>query len=89
MMTLPHEPTTDVDEISDLLSNVNLLEVFVDGFIILTDDLSQYHLLQVSRAMLHGINMVFPQPKVTGYNGVDPISENKLSNHDGLWDHIK
>ena len=55
----------------------------------LTDDLAQDHLLQVSHAMIHGINTVFPPLEVTGHNGGEPISENKLAKHDGLWDQIK
>ena len=45
MMPLPQEETTGVDEISDLLSNVTLLEVFVDDFIALKDELNQAHFL--------------------------------------------
>ena len=89
MMPLPQEVTNDVDEILDLLSNGILLEVFVYYSIALTDDFTQAQLLQVSREMLHGINTVFPPPEVTGHNGGDPISENKVSNHNRLWDHIK
>ena len=89
MMPHPKEAASDVYEISDLMSNVTLLEVFVDDGIELTYNFTQAHLLQVSRAMIHGINKFFPPPEVTGHNGGYPISENKLANHDGLWDHIK
>ena len=75
IMPPPQEAATDVDVISDIMYNVTLLEVFVDDFIALTDDLTQYHLLQVSRVMLHGINTVFPLLEVIGHNGGDPIIE--------------
>ena len=79
MMPLPREATTDVDEILDLLSNVTLLEVFVDDFIVLTDNLNQAHLLQVSRAMLYGINTVFPPPDVTGHKWRRPYFRKEVS----------
>ena len=89
MIPPPQEAETDVDYISDIMSNVTLLEVFIDDFIAPTDDFTQDHLLQVSRAMLRGINTVFPTPEVTFHNGGKPISEKKLANLDGIWDHIK
>ena len=89
MMPPIQEAATNVDEISDLMYNVTLLEVFVDDLITLTDNLSQSHLLQLSCVMLHGINTVFPLLEVTYHNGGDPIPEKKLSNIDEIWDHIK
>ena len=49
--------------IDDLTSTMSLLEVFVDDFIGCTDILSQKHILNITRAMLHGIHSVFPPAK--------------------------
>ena len=65
------------------------LEVFVDDFIALTDELTQAHILQVYRSMLHGITAVFTPPEVTDPNEGYIISEKRLVNLGGLWDHIK
>ncbi len=73
----------------DLHSICTLVEVFVDDFIACTDNLSQTHLQNVSRAMLHGIHSIFPPPNVTGHKGGDPISEKKLDKLEGLWDFVK
>eukprot|EP00957_Ditylum_brightwellii_P003634 274811-Ditylum_brightwellii.AAC.2 len=67
----------------------HLLEVFVDNFIVTTNDTSMSNLLAISQAFLHGIHCVFPPTNVTGHNGQDPISEKKLDNGDGLWEYIK
>ena len=75
--------------ITDLTSNITLIEVFVDDFIACTDGLSKHHLLNTSRAMLHGIHSIFPPTNVTGHNGGDPISEKKLDQLEGLWEHVK
>ena len=75
--------------IDDLTSTMSLLEVFVDDFIGCTDILSQKHILNITRAMLHGIHSVFPPPSVTNHNGGDPISEKKLDKLEGLWSHVK
>ena len=61
----------------------------MDDFIACTDNITQDHILQLSRAMLHGIHTVFPPTKVTKHNGGDPISEAKLDKLEGLWDHAK
>ena len=88
-----HRMLPKVDEqqraITDLQNTINLFEVFVDDFIGCTDDSSAAHLTKLSRAMLHGIHSVFPPPSITGHNGGDPISEKKLDNLEGLWDHTK
>ena len=75
--------------LQDLQNTITLLEVFVDDFIGCTDDLSRKHLLQLSRAMLHGIHSVFPPPNISNHSGGDPISEKKLKNLEGLWSHTK
>ena len=69
--------------LADLHSIFTLIEVFVDDFIACTDAVSKTHLLQVSRAMLHGIH------SITGHTGGDPISEKKLDKLEGLWEHTK
>ena len=64
-------------------------EVYVDDFIGCTDIISKDHLLNLSRAMLHGIHSIFPPREVTGHAGEDPISEKKLDQLEGLWDPVK
>ena len=69
----------------DLATTMTLLEVFIDDFIACTDNISQQHILQLSRAMLHGIHTVFPPTNsITKHNGGDPISETKLDKLEGL-----
>ena len=75
--------------LKDLTSTVSLLEVFVDDFIGCTDNISRDHLLNFTRAMLHGVHSIFPPPSITGHNGGDPISEKKLDQLDGLWANVK
>jgi hypothetical protein len=75
--------------IDNLTSTMSLLEVFVDDFIGCTDILPQNHILNITRAMLHGIHSVFPPQSVTNHNGGDPISEKKLDKLEGLWSHVK
>ena len=75
--------------LADLHSIFTLIEVFVDDFIACTDAVSKTHLLQVSRAMLHGIHSVFPTWDINGHTGGDPISEKKLDKLEGLWEHTK
>ena len=64
---------------------VNLLEVFVDDFIAMTNDGSHEHLTHLSRAMLHGIHSVFPPPEQSGHTGAEPISQKKLAEGEGTW----
>ena len=54
------------------------VEVYVDDFIAITNDLSEENLTKLSRAILHGIHSVFPPPTVTGHEGGDPVSIKKL-----------
>ena len=74
---------------ADLHSVFTLIEVFVDDFIACTDAMSRKSILQISRAMLHGIHSVFPPRDITGHAGGDPISEKKLEKLEGLWEHTK
>ena len=53
----------------------NLLEVFVDDFCAMTNNLSTAHLTKFSKALIHGIHSVFPPPEVTTHQGEDPISQ--------------
>ena len=64
---------------------VNLLEVFVDDFCALTNDLSKEHLTRFSKALIHGIHSVFPPPEFSKHPGEDPISQKKLEAGDGTW----
>ena len=64
---------------------VNLLEVFVDDFCAITNDLSKEHLTRFSKALIHGIHSVFPPPELSKHPGEDPISQKKLEAGDGTW----
>ena len=68
---------------------MTLLEVYVDDFIALSNDIQHTHLMSLSRVMLHGIHAIFPPPKVTGHNGFDPIALKKMQDDDEIWDHHK
>ena len=60
-----------------------LFEIYVDDFIAATNDLSIDNLTKMSRGLLHGIHSIFPPPAITGHNGFDPISEQKLNKREG------
>ena len=68
---------------------VTLLEVYIDDFISMINDLRRQNLLHTSRAMLHGIHAIFTPPAVTGHNGFDPIAESKLRKGKGMWEITK
>ena len=72
---------------------VNILdlphEVYVDDFIVITNDLSEENLTKWSRAILHGIHSVFPAPTITGHEGGDPVSIKKLQKEEGRWEFEK
>ena len=70
----------------DSLTN---LEVYVDDFIAITNDLSEKNLEKWSRAILHSIHAVFPPPSVTGHTGGDPISIKMLKQEEGRWNFEK
>lgn len=67
----------------------NLVEVFVDDFCAMSNNITKEHLTHFSRAMLHGIHSVFPPPESTGHDGPDPVSEKKLHEGEGKWEHTK
>jgi hypothetical protein len=64
---------------------LQLLEVYVDDFILLAQTEDRSQLEHLSRAMLHAIHAVFPPPSITGHDGEDPIALKKLKQGDGLW----
>ena len=64
------------------------LEVFVDDFIAMTQDVDR--IPHLTRSILQGIEQVFPDPSVTGHvNGKHPLSEKKILNGDADWLFIK
>ena len=53
----------------------NVIEVFVDEFIGVTNEITEAHLTHLSRCMLHGIHSPeFPPIEVTKHGGGDAIS---------------
>jgi hypothetical protein len=66
-----------------------LIEVFVDDFIGMTNKLDKNHLLQISRAMLHGVHSVFPPNEITQHPGGDSIAEKKMDKGEGKWEYQK
>ena len=71
-------------------TDTNLIEVYVDDFITGTNNLTENHLTQLSRATLHGIHSIFPPTSVSKHTGGDPISEKKMkASNDGLFDYKK
>lgn len=76
------DPPTTAQQPTD---PVNLVEVYMDDFILATNELTLEHLKHLSRATLHGVHSIFPPPAVSGHNGEDPISVKKLDQGEGLW----
>jgi len=68
---------------------ITVIEVFVDGFIRMTNGNTEAHLRHVSRAMLHGVHSIFPPPDPSGHNGKETIAQSKLDNSDGEWNYVK
>ena len=60
-------------------------EVFCDNFIHMAQTSDTTQLPHLSRALLHGIHSMFPQPQVSGHNGKDKISKNKLESGKDKW----
>ena len=73
----------DCDELPDQVQQIQklltIIEIFVDDFIAASNHLSKDHLRHVSRAMQHGIHLIFPPPEKTIHFRFDPISEKKTS----------
>ncbi|GFH50466.1 hypothetical protein CTEN210_06942 [Chaetoceros tenuissimus] len=60
------------DTYADIISPeefVNLIEVFVDDYIAISNAPTKQQLLHTSRAMLQGIHSIFPPPDITGHAG--------------------
>ena len=70
-------------------NNKDLIEVYVDDFIGVTNQLDMKHLQQISRAVLHGIHCIFPPTSITQHCGGDPISEKKMEKGEGTWSFKK
>ena len=67
-----------------------LLQVFVDNFILETQSESPEDLKELLQMALAAIYSVFPTPKESVHvNGRDPVSEKKMNNGDGRWSHLK
>lgn len=66
-------------------SPATLIEVYVDDYIGITNDISCEKLQRLSRCMLHGIHSIFPPPDVTGHDGEDSIAEKKIDKGEGIW----
>lgn len=75
----PPPPSTPTD----------LIKVYMDNFIGMTNHLSHDHLLNVSWVMLHGTHSIFPSPAITGHCGQDPVSKAKLAKGKGTWSYKK
>ena len=67
----------------------DLIEIFMDDYIGVTNNLDHDHLSFFSRCMLHGIHSVFPPSEVTTHGGDDSVAENKLKKGEGLWESKK
>ena len=78
----------DMDPFS-VNDGIDFIEVYVDDFIGGTNNLSKPHLQFLSRAMLHGINSIFPKREISRHNGEDPISQKKMDEGDGYWAYRK
>ena len=78
---------TDVNKPSEGL--VTPLEVYVDDYIAMSNDIRHSHLGKLSLAMLHGIHAIFSPPKVTGHTGFDPVAEKKMCDGYSIWDFYK
>ena len=63
----------------------SLIEVYMDDFIIATNNLTTQHLHQLARAILHGIHSIFPPPHITNHCGEDPVSIKKLTSGEGIF----
>jgi hypothetical protein len=82
-------PTEEKPEQKYTTKRTTLVEVFVDDFIGLTNDLNPNHISHVSKSMLHGIHSIFPPEEVTWHPGGDSIAEKKIDKGEGRWDTKK
>jgi len=84
-MCLPTElglPKTDKIDNKKL---AKLLEVHMDDFIGLAQAPTIEELKHFTRAIMHGIHMVFPPPGITDNPEDEPILVKKLRQGDGMW----
>jgi hypothetical protein len=84
---VPQPSKTTTTETND--HSTTLIEVFVDDFIGMTNDITTKNLTKISRAMIHGVHSVFPPPEISGHNGHDPVSLAKLIKGEGAWEYRK
>ena len=70
---------------NDPVNPLTLIEVYVDDFIGVTNDIQFTALKHLSRAMLHGIHSIFPPPAITKHCRHDPVSLAKLRKGEGRW----
>ena len=74
----------------DIISgNTKQIEVYIDDFIAMTNNLHKHNIKHMSRAILHGIHSISPPPNITGHKRGDPISIKKLKQGDGYWSTTK
>ncbi len=90
-MDLPPHPLKDKMLIKDVpmqartATPTKLLQVYVDNFCnAAMQSVDGHHIPLISRASIHGVHAVFPEPAVTGHkNGKDLLSKKKLEQGDG------
>jgi len=70
------------------LTQLSLIEVYVDDFIAATNESRRSSITKFSRDMLHGIHTIFAPPNITDPCGFNPIS-GKLKKDEGTWLHKK
>ena len=52
----------------------SIIEVYMDDFILATNNLTEDHLQHLARAVLHSIHSIFPPPLISKHTGEDPIT---------------
>ena len=84
-------PETYPETNSKSSGTVTLIEVFVDDFIGATNKLDRPHIQSISRAMLHGVHVIFPPDEITEHPGGDSIAEKKIDKGEGegKWEYQK
>ena len=83
------EHTDKLSRLQATAFTVDILEVFLDDFCALINNLSRVHLVRFSEALSHGIQLVFPPPEIIQHQGEDPISQKKMLAGEGTWDTTK
>ena len=90
-MPFANNENNDANKVTSLTERVvpwTAIEVFVDDFIAMTQDVPR--IPHLTRSILQGIEQVFPEPSVTGHvNGKDPVSEKKVRKGDADWLCVK